>query len=200
MELSVEVDEKDPLCAARWADYGLEPETLAAYKLRDISKEEAEAKGFSNAHDGIYITYPRDKDSRVRWMPSGFAAQVVAGKYGQRSGTLPALYVPPTLPVGWEKRADLPVLLTEGEFKAIVVDVLVNGDRLPTICPVAVAGVFSWQSAKRGIDVIDDIKEIAWMGRTVYLAFDMDQNTNPMVSLALSRITSKLAELGAVVL
>jgi len=65
---------------------------------------------------------------------------------------------------------------------------------------MSVGGVFSWQSNKKGVDLIPDMSDITWSGRQVYLAFDTDLNTNPMVSLALQRLTNKLAERGASVL
>lgn len=187
----------NPLSTKRWEDYGWDVATLSEYQVHDISATEAQKLGFTNCHNGIYITYPRDEDSRVRWMPSGFGAQAVAGKYGQRRGTQPALYYPPTLPSGWQKNPSLPLLITEGEFKAIAVDMIVNYDRPATIVPCAVGGVFSWQSKKKGVDLIPSMAEIAWAGRMVYIAFDSDLATNPMVSLALQRLTNRLAEEGA---
>ena len=190
--------ERNELCVARWRDYGFDEESWEKYNLRDVSAEVAGNLGFSNPADGIYIPYPRDKDSRIRWHRTGFAVQTVAGKYGQRSNTLPALYYPPTLPSAWQARTDIPILITEGEFKAMVVDHLVNGEGgTHRVFPVAVSGVFNWQSKRHGIEVIDDVKEIKWLGRTVLLAFDMDQNTNSMVSLALQRLVNKLGEFGA---
>lgn len=185
------------LCVNRWREYGLDDESWEKYGIRDVSADVAGNMGFSNPADGIYIPYPRDKDSRIRWHRTGFAVQTVAGKYGQRQGTLPALYYPPTLPQGWEQRVDVPVLITEGEFKAMIVDHLVNGEGSPRVFPVAVSGVFNWQSKKHGIEVIEDVKAIKWLGRQVLLAFDMDQNTNCMVSLALQRLVNKLGEFGA---
>lgn len=188
----------NPIATARWNDYGFDPDTLERYKIHDISKEEAAELGFSNPTAGIYITYPQDKDSRIRWKPSGFAIQLSGNKYGQRQNTLPALYYPPTLPADWKKMSTVPLLITEGEFKAIAVDLLVNRLQL-TVIPCAVGGVFSWQSKKMGIELIEEMKEIKWGGRLVYLAFDMDQETNAMVSLALSRLINTLGGLGAVI-
>lgn len=191
-------NEYHPLCEARWTEYGLDEASWRRYGLRDITQAEATEKGFSNASAGIYIPYPRDTDSRVRWCRTGFAVQTVAGKYGQRAGTMPAVYAPPTLDKNWRDRSDIPVLIAEGEFKAIIVDLLVNGDGASKVIPIAVSGVFNWQSSKHGVDLIEDLKEVTWAGRTVYMAFDMDQNTNPMVCLALQRLVNKLSEYGAV--
>jgi len=186
-----------PLSTERWEAYGFDEDTLASYEITDITAEAAAGLGFSNCHDGIYIKYPRAEDSRVRWVPQGFGAQTLAGKYGQRAGTQPALYYPPTVPSGWQKNPAIPMLITEGEFKAVVVDMVVNYDQVATVIPCAVGGVFSWQSKKKGVDLIPDMADIAWCGRMVYLAFDSDMNTNPMVALALQRLTNRLAEEGA---
>jgi len=190
----------NPLSTRRWEDYGFHTSTLKTYKIKDISASEATELGFGNVHDGIYITYPRDSDSRIRWHLTGFAAVASAGKYGQKPNTLPAMYYPPTMGKLWMNNTSIPVVVTEGEFKAIAVDLLVNGDSPPIVAPISVGGVFSWQSSKTGIDLINDFKEVSWVGRLVYLAFDMDQTTNAMVSLALSRLTNKLCELGAFVM
>lgn len=192
-----EKSKENVLCVSRWREYGFDDGSWEKYGLRDVSADVAGNMGFSNPADGIYIPYPRDKDSRIRWHRTGFAVQTVAGKYGQRHSTLPALYYPPTLPQGWQNQVDVPILITEGEFKAMVVDHLVNGEGRALVFPVAVSGVFNWQSKKNGIDVIDDVKAVKWLGRQVLLAFDMDQNTNCMVNLALQRLVNTLGELGA---
>ena len=199
MEVAQEVyaQGSNPLSEKRWLDYGFDLESLPRYKLRDITLEEASTKGFSQASDGIYIEYPRDEDSRVRWHRSGFNAQLVAGKYGQRANSLPALYIPHTLKEQHLTDADIPIILTEGEFKAIACDCIANvPGAKPLVIPVAIGGVYMWQSAKRGIDCLPEIKRLCTGGRKVYLAFDMDQSTNPQVSLALQRLADKLSEFG----
>ena len=65
--------ERNELCVARWRDYGFDEESWEKYDLRDVSAEIAGNLGFSNPADGIYIPYPRDKDSRIRWHRTGFA-------------------------------------------------------------------------------------------------------------------------------
>lgn len=183
----------------RWNEYGFDFEFLAAYGLRDISAEEAEDKGFNNASEGIYIPYPSDKDSRIRWYRTGFAAQTLAGKYGQRAGTLPAIYTPPTISQAHLEDSDIPLIITEGEFKAIAVDMIANqepGLQKPAIVPVSVSGVYNWQSAKRGVDIIPDLQKLLKSGRKTILAFDMDQLTNPMVAQGMQRLSNKLAEFG----
>ena len=68
------------LCVSRWQEYGLDDESWEKYGIRDVGADVAGNMGFSNPADGIYIPYPRDKDSRIRWHRTGFAVQTVAGK------------------------------------------------------------------------------------------------------------------------
>ena len=86
-----------PLTLARWHSYGFDEELIAKYRLRDISAAEASELGFHSPSDGIYITYPQDENSRIRYHRTGFQAQTECGKYGQRPKTAPALFVPPPL-------------------------------------------------------------------------------------------------------
>lgn len=199
---------QNPLTAKRWEDYLFPPELLPLYNLRDISAPRAESLGFSGPHGGppskgIYIQYPEDKDSRIRYYHDGFRAQQEdVAKYGQRKGTLPAVYYPPGLRAGWETDAELPIMITEGEFKAIAVDVIVNhpfGQKasMMRVVPLGLGGVFNWQSAKSGVRFIPRLEEIKWMGREVYIAFDADMGTNPFVSMALGRLFNALLERGA---
>lgn len=189
--------EKNKLTVRRWEDYGFDLDALDFYKLRDITAAEAEALGFSKASDGIYISYPKEEDSRIRYYRTGFQAQAELGKYGQRANTPPALYYPPTLISDWKKNNSLPIVLTEGEFKAIAIDMVANSLANIKIVPCALGGVSSWRSAKLGWDLLPELEEIKWAGRQVYLAFDMDQGTNPQVSLALNKLFNKLSSKGA---
>ena len=187
-----------PLTLARWHSYGFDEELIAKYRLRDISAAEASELGFHSPSDGIYIEYPQDENSRIRYHRTGFQAQTDCGKYGQRPKTAPALYVPPPLAGCRElSEVSVPVVLLEGEFKAIALDVIAN-ELSTKIIPLAIGGVSSWQSAKLGWDLLPELAQIKWGGRTVYLAFDMDSTDNPNVSLALGKLFNKLSSKGAI--
>lgn len=186
-----------PLTLKRWQEYGFDEELIDQYKLRDISAAEAEELGFWKPGDGVYITYPRDEDSRIRYYRSGFQAQTEAGKYGQRANTPPALYVPlPLLESRELGDPSVPIVLVEGEFKAIALNIIANSMSI-TVLPLALGGVSSWQSNKLGWDLLPELANIKWGGRAVYLAFDMDGATNPHVALALSKLFNKLSSRGA---
>lgn len=192
---------ENPLTQKRWLEYSLPIELLPEYDLRDVSAAEAAGRGFSNPSHGIYITYPVDADSRIRYYHEGFRAQVEEqAKYGQRPHTPPAAYYPPTLSPGWEANANIPIMLTEGEFKAIVVDVFANrqpGQTEESVIPIGLGGVFNWQSKKLGVTLLPKLQEVKWLGRDVYIAFDSDLGTNAFVSLALNRLFNALMERGA---
>ena len=188
-----------PLTHNRLLAYGLFDieeidEYAEKYKLHDISAEDARLKGFSNTADGIYIAYTNDIDSRIRYNRTGFQAQQDLGKYGQRPHTPPALYVPPTIKPHHLQDGNIPILIVEGEFKAIIADHVMNeGLSAPQVVPVAISGVWSWRSAKLGQEVIPDL-DCVMSGRTVYIAFDMDNPVNPQVQKALQRLTDKCFE------
>lgn len=195
---TVDENKHGPLTLARWAEYDFDESLISKYRLRDVSSAEAAEMGFSKPSDGIYIPYPQDENSRIRYHRTGFQAQTEAGKYGQRARTAPALYVPPPL-IGTRELTDLalPIVLVEGEFKAIAIDVIAN-DPIVRVVPLALGGVSSWQSTKLGWDILPELNDIKWGGRHVFLAFDMDAATNPHVSLALSKLFNKLSTKGAI--
>ena len=186
------------LSMLRLQEYGLFPyEELSSlaerYKLRDITAQEATDLGFFNTANGIYIGYPNDADSRIRFNRTGFQAQQDLGKYGQRPGTPPALYIPPTVADHHLADTEIPVLIIEGEFKAIVTDYVMNHQlQKPDLIPVAIGGVWSWRQSKMGVEVIPDLDQVL-RGRKVYIAFDMDNPVNPQVQQALQRLVDKVA-------
>lgn len=186
----------------RLQEYGLFPydeidELVEKYKLRDISAEEASKLGFTNTADGIYIGYPNDKDSRIRFNRTGFQAQQELGKYGQRPNTPPAVYYPPTIKADHLNDKEIPLLIIEGEFKALVTDYVINGElQKPDLIPLAIGGVWSWRQAKTGTDILPELDMVS-AKRRVYIAFDMDNPVNPQVQKALQRLVDKLLERGA---
>lgn len=190
------------LSVRRLQEYGIFPEEdieelVQQYKLHDVTAEEAFELGFTNTSEGIYIGYPNDKDSRIRYNRTGFQAQQDLGKYGQRPNTPPSLYYPPTIKEQHVNDKEIPLLIIEGEFKALVTDYVMNHDlQKPDIIPLAIGGVWSWRQAKMGVEILPDLAFIS-VKRKVYIAFDMDNPVNPQVQKALQRLVDKLAELGA---
>lgn len=111
-------------------------------------------------------------------------------RYAQPAGTLPRLYFPKR--VDWARLAidtSEPLIITEGEKKAEKA----CKDSLPCI---AIGGVWAWRSKRRGIPAISDFDVIRWEGRTVYLCFDNDLMTNPLVLGALNALAHELTDRG----
>lgn len=114
-------------------------------------------------------------------------------KYWQPTGTAPRAYFSPI--IKWAKILDDPTIkiyITEGEKKAACG--CKNG--IPTI---GLGGVWSWKAKKMDIPMIEDLDNIIWNLRTVYLAFDSDIHTNTQVMFALITLGYELRERGAVV-
>jgi hypothetical protein len=112
-------------------------------------------------------------------------------RYRGPKGELPDLYFPcrdkwPSL----AKNASAPIVITEGEKKAEAA----CKAGLPAI---AVAGVWSWRSKKKGVAAILDFDRIEWKGRKVYLAFDSDLMFKPAVIAALNALAHELTMRGA---
>ncbi len=115
-------------------------------------------------------------------------------RYSQAIGTLPRFYFPKR--VNWSTIAadtSESLLITEGEKKAEKA----CKDGLPCI---AVGGVWAWRSKKHNLPSIPDFKVIKWKGRTVYLVFDNDLMTNPLVIGALGALSHELHARGAKVI
>ena len=133
---------------------------------------------------------------RLRYLttpPSAFGE--VAAKpqrYVQPPKTGTAAYFPRNFKWNGElKDTKHALFITEGELKAACACKL----GLPT---VGLGGVFNFQSAKSGVALLPELLSIDWKGRVVYVTFDSDYRTNPLVLLALERLIRVFTSLGAV--
>jgi predicted P-loop ATPase len=107
--------------------------------------------------------------------------------------------------------ADVPVILTEGEFKAIALWRLANYEATgaPRFLPIAVAGVQNWRGSRQDTDargrrvsvpgVIPDMERFPWKGKKVIIAYDADLSANPRVKSARWALTRWLTDHGATV-
>lgn len=185
--------------AARAKVLGLSKAETAALGLRDVTAREAAKLGCA-ARPGILIPY---FDSTGRALPDMRRIRFTDGalpKYGQPRGVAPRLYLPPLAEPRWSaiatepeptaKAPRTPVVLVEGEFKAIAVS------RLGVPC-AALGGVWSWQSKKQGRDVIPDLRALEPAGRDVFLAFDSDVARNPEVARARDFLSAALVNCSA---
>jgi predicted P-loop ATPase len=132
-------------------------------------------------------------------------------KYIQPPGRGNLLYFPPDVVLTMLKDVALPVIITEGEFKALALRRLAGLEiSTPRFLPVATAGVWNWRGTIAKVTgpngkrqdvkgVIADIERITWKGRRVTIAFDADCDDNPKVRAALWHLTTALIERGALV-
>ena len=105
------------------------------------------------------------------------------------------LYMPRTLPEGWHEDTNLPLIITEGEKKALKA----TQEGFPCI---AVAGVWNFRTrnAKGQRVTLGDFDDIAWSRRTVFIAYDSDLAENPSVLKAEHGLAEILSKRGAQVL
>jgi hypothetical protein len=130
-------------------------------------------------------------------------------KYLGPPGGANRLYIPPGVTLEQLRDTALPIVIVEGEKKALALWRLANHETdSPRFIPIAIAGVWNWRgkvgkaSGPRGerVDVhgpIGDLSRIEWNGRTVLIVFDADVRTNDGVHWARKGIAKVLAIRGA---
>lgn len=103
------------------------------------------------------------------------------------------LYIPQTLPDGVLRDSKRPLLITEGEKKALS---LVQAGHVA----VGLAGVTCWVNREGDESVpIRDLDEITWKQRTVFIVFDSDTRSNAAVKREEGKLAAELRSRGAVV-
>jgi hypothetical protein len=113
-------------------------------------------------------------------------------RYAQPAKSANEIYLPPL--VDWRriaKDANTPLIITEGELKAACVTATT-----PYPC-IGLGGVWVWKSANRRMPLLPQFKEFEWSGRAVFIVFDSDAVTNPMVMQAENALARALTALGA---
>lgn len=121
------------------------------------------------------------------------------------------LYRPPPYDPAWSE-AELPLMITEGEFKTLALSRLATWNAMdgPRFVPIGIAGVFNWRgtvgkaTAPDGqrLNVkgpIPDLDWIAWKNRKVMIVFDADAGTKEQVRFARADLARHLRRQGAVV-
>lgn len=130
-------------------------------------------------------------------------------KYSQARASGSHIYLPPT--VNWKTVAqdvDIPIIITEGEFKAWSITKVIDRDNL-LYAALGLAGVTSWTD-KDGLHLHKDLMKIAWKRKTsfsdksrkVYIVFDYDGanedgEPNEQVGMAETKLAVTLRGLGA---
>lgn len=134
---------------------------------------------------------------RVRYLgdpPPSFADQTAAkeSRYAQPPGSGVCAYFPRGV-CDWAdtlKDVKRPLIITEGELKAAKACC----ESFPTI---GLGGVFNWKSGRDGVGFLPELEAIPWERRKVFLAFDSDFRTNPMVLAAMGALADMLYDRGA---
>jgi len=130
-------------------------------------------------------------------------------KYSQARASGSHIYFP--IKTNWRRvitDVDIPVIITEGEFKAWSITKVLVADTLPYAC-LGLAGVTSWTD-KQGLHLHKDLMQIMWRKKTsfesksrqVYIIFDYDGakaegEPNEQVALAETKLAITLRGLGA---
>ena len=132
---------------------------------------------------------------RLRYLekPTGFdqLTEKKEVKYVQEPNTAPVAYYPAN--INWKELVqdtDRPLIITEGELKAAKA----CREGFPT---VGLGGVYNWRSTKLGIEWLPSLEPIVWLRRNVYICFDSDYITNPLVCAALHELSEELGRRGS---
>ena len=132
-------------------------------------------------------------------------------KYLAAPGSANRLYFPLGVTPEQLAAASIPIVIVEGEKKALALQRLANYDlEQPRFIPVGISGVWNWRgvtgkaSGPKGerIDVkgpINDLERVIWSGRTVSVLFDGNVRTNPSVGFARTALSRELKKRGSAV-
>ena len=216
---------------------GLSIADLAALEARWIDRPLAEAAllrrvdSFTGAHlvgrhsgdyAGIAIPYFAPGSRQVREyrlrrdrpdLEADATGQLkVKQKYLSPPGRGNMLYLPPGCDPHLLDNVELPLIVTEGEFKTLALWRLArwNAPSHPRFLSVGISGVFNWRGTigkTTGPDgqrlnikgPICDLDWIAWKDRNVILAFDADVTNKDQIRFARAELARHLRRTGAVV-
>jgi hypothetical protein len=122
------------------------------------------------------------------------------------------LYVVPGVDRSLLADPELPIVITEGEFKTLALWRAAHhgAPDQPRFLPVGVAGIYNWRGTVgktvgpdgARLDVkgaIPDLDWITWTGRRVIIAYDTDAVTKEIVRIARSALATHLRTRGAIV-
>lgn len=111
-------------------------------------------------------------------------------RYTQPAGSGVHPYFPVCKSVNWlEVLADptIPIMITEGEKKALAACLL----GIPTI---GLGGVYNFTSGGALLPLLDRVK---WKGRSIFICYDSDVETNNQIQVAEARLTMELTQRSA---
>ncbi len=197
------------LASARYIESGISTTDAKKLRLKVLTPIQSKRMGFE-PRAAIQIPYfnPRapkehlsgwpggDPFYRIRYLGSplpGLGNQTSAKerRYTQPKNSGVCAYFSPL--VDWSKvldDPDTPILITEGEFKAIKA----CKEGFPTI---GLGGVSNYQSKEQGLLFLRELQDIKWSRRTVYIVYDSDFRTNKDICRAIRSLASALQARGA---
>jgi hypothetical protein len=205
---------------ARWIDRVL-ADRAGLRRVDSLTGAEIIGRKSGN-YAGILIPYFRPGDGHVREyrlrrdqpdFEYDSAGNLKAKqKYLSPPGRSNMLYVVPGVDRSLLTNAELPIVITEGEFKTLALwRAAQHGTSgRPRFLPVGVSGVYNWRGTigkAVGPDggrldvkgVIADLDWIIWTGRRVVIAYDGDAITKELVRIARSTLAAHLPTRGALV-
>lgn len=124
--------------------------------------------------------------ARVRWLTAQAPrwGKKKGQRYSQPAHSGPQVYLPPLVDwAGTFADASVPMIITEGEAKALV------AAQFQFRC-LALGGVFSFTTP--GGELLPVLADIAWQGRDVFVCYDSDAVSNPQVTAAEARLVDEL--------
>lgn len=187
------------------ASSGLDEADAREMQVTPVTPGDCEAWRLPAAAHGYKIPYFDIEGEptaffRVRYLEDtrkGFAKQTAQKplRYGQVPDTVNEIYFPP-LSINWHDVAldiEVPILITEGEKKAAA------ACKWGLAC-IGLGGVWCFQSTRSALPLLPGFNWIKWKGRTVYICYDSDAETNSDIVKAELRLAQRLVELGAAVM
>ena len=180
---------------------GLSDDTIEKAGLATVSAEAAEEYlQYSPGSECLVFEYPAaGGEHHYRLKPAKPLATSDGDvrKYLAAKGSGNKLYVPPLINLDDFEDVDVPLIITEGEKKALKAS-------QDGYCAVGIAGVWSWRTLTS--DNIEDtvplpeFDAIPWNKQSVYIVFDSDAAQNPDVQRAEESLAQELQHRGARVL
>jgi P4 family phage/plasmid primase-like protien len=173
----------------------------------------------NGSYAGLLIPYTLPGESRVReWRLRRDHPDIEYGKDGRPKergkylsppGRANMMYFAPDTPTSLLMAKDVPVVLTEGEFKTLALWRLATHDiGKPRFLPAGLSGVWNWRGTvgkttgpngdRRDVKgTIPDLDRFSWDGRRVIIAFDADAEKNDSVQAAKTQLARELRIRGA---
>jgi hypothetical protein len=150
-----------------------------------------------------------EPEIEVVYAEDGQEVRKERNKYAAAVRSRNMLYFFPETPAELLTEINIPLLIVEGEKKALCGWVLAtHNSSEPRFLPVGLAGVWGWRGKIGSVETpsgrrksvtgpIPDLARIPFAGREVIIAFDSDAATNPAIQIARLALAKELRRRGA---